>query len=232
MKAGIIAAGFGERFRDAGIATPKPLLVVGGKTLLERAAEAVAEAGAEEIALIVNAESPEVASYVRQRRWPVPVALTVKTTPSSMESFFALEPCLRSEPFLLTTVDAITARGALPALAAAGLAAGPCGTLAVTSLVDDEKPLWARLGANDEILALGPAAAGSGWVTSGAYVFHPGVYDHVDEARRRKLGRLREFLAMLLERGERLFGHRGGDSIDVDRPQDLAAAERFLEAHA
>ena len=232
MKAGIIAAGLGERFRDAGIVTPKPLLVVGGKTLLERAIEAAAEAGAEEIALIVNAESPEVASYVRQRRWPVPVALTVKTTPSSMESFFTLEPWLHGSPFLLTTVDAVTARGTLASLASAGLAAGPCGTLAVTSFVDDESPLWVRLGANAEILALGPAAAGSGWVTSGAYFFHPSVYDHVGEARRKRLGRLREFLAMLVERGERLFGHRAGDSIDVDRPQDIAVAERFLEKHA
>jgi len=232
LKAGIMAAGRGERFRDAGIVTPKPLLVVAGKTLLDRAAEAVAEAGAEEIALIVNAEYPEVESYVRQRHWPVPLALTVKTTPSSMESFFELEPCLRESPFLLTTVDAIAARGALSALARAGSAAGPCGTLAVTAYVDDEKPLWARLGANDQILALGTPAAGSGWVTSGAYFFHPSVYRHVAEARRRRLGRLRDFLAMLLERGERLFAHRGGDSIDVDRPQDIAAAERFLEAHA
>jgi NDP-sugar pyrophosphorylase family protein len=232
LKAGIIAAGLGERFRDAGIVTPKPLLVVAGKTLLERAVEAVVEGGAEEIALIVNAESPEVASYVRQRRWPVPVALTVKTTPSSMESFFELAPSLRESPFLLTTVDAIAARGALPALASSGVALGPCGTLAVTSYVDDEKPLWARLGVNDEILALGAAAADSGWVTSGAYFFHPSVYRHVAEARRRQLGRLRDFLALLLARGERLWAHRGGDSIDVDRPQDIAAAERFLETHA
>lgn len=232
MKAGIIAAGLGERFRDAGIVTPKPLLAVAGKTLLERAVEAVVEGGAEEIALIVNAESPEVASYVGQRRWPVPVTLTVKTTPSSMESFFELEPSLRESPFLLTTVDAITARGALSALAGSGMMVGPCGTLAVTSYVDDEKPLWARLGVNDEILALGAAAADSGWVTSGAYFFHPSVYRHVAEARRRKLGRLRDFLALLLERGEPLWAHRGGDSIDVDRPQDIAAAERFLETHA
>jgi NDP-sugar pyrophosphorylase family protein len=231
VKAGIIAAGLGERFKNAGIPTPKPLLAVGGKTLVERAIESVAAAGADEVALIVNAEYPEVERYVRDRAWPVPVRLTVKTTPSSMESFFTLEPVLRDSPFLLTTVDAIAAEGALDALARAGLAAGPCGTLAVTSFVDDEKPLWVRLGANAEILALGPSASDSGWVTSGTYFFFPEVYAHVAAARRRRLGALRQFLALLLEKGERLQGFRAGDCIDVDRPEDLAVAERFLKAH-
>ena len=231
MKAGIIAAGLGERFRNAGFTTPKPLLVVGGKTLLERAIDAAAAAGAEEVALIVNAEYPEVEQYVREHRWPVPVRLTVKTTPSSMESFFMLEPYLRDSPFLLTTVDAIAAKGSLEALASSGLAAGPCGTLGVTSFVDDEKPLWALLDAKAEIIALGPSAADSGWVTSGAYFFFPEVYAHVAEARRRKLGALRQFLALLLEKGERLHGFRAGEAIDVDRPEDVAVAERFLKAH-
>jgi NDP-sugar pyrophosphorylase family protein len=229
MKAGIIAAGLGERFRSAGFATPQPLVRVGGKTLLERAIDSAACAGAEAVALIVNAEFPEVTSYVRAERWPVPIELTVKTTPSSMESFFALEPSLRDSPFLLTTVDAITAKGTLAALARAGLAAGPTGTLAVTSFVDDEKPLWVRLGPEGEIVALGVEAAGSGWVTSGAYFFFPVVYDHVGEARRRKVTALREFLGLLLEQGAPLSGFRAGDSVDVDRPEDLAVAERFLK---
>src|SRR5206468_6417773 len=65
LKAGIIAAGLGERFRSAGIPTPKPLVEVGGKTLLRRAIESASSAGAEAVALIVNAESPEVARYLR-----------------------------------------------------------------------------------------------------------------------------------------------------------------------
>ncbi len=232
MKAGIIAAGLGERLHAAGITTPKPLLVVGGKTLIERTIESAAEAGALEVALIVNAEWPAVARYVEERRWPVPVRLTVKTTPSSMESFFTLEPQLRDSPFLLATVDSIGERGALARLAEAGRSAGPTGTLAITHLVDDEKPLWVRLGrSGEEIVELGAGAAGSGWVTSGGYFFFPAVYEHVAEARRRGLTAFRHLLALLLEKGCRLHGFPAGDSIDVDRPEDVAAAERFLAAH-
>jgi len=231
MKAGIIAAGLGERLRAAGITTPKPMLEIGGKSLLERTIDEVARAGADTVALIVNAEYAELERYVRGRVWPLPLALTVKTTPSSMESFFALEPALRGAPFLLTTVDAVTAPNALAALARAGLENGGAGTLAVTSFVDDEKPLWVRLDERRRILELGPTAAGSGWVTSGAYFFFPEVYDHVREARERKLGALRQFLGLLLEKGLALSGFDAGDAVDVDRPEDIAVAEEFLRRH-
>jgi NDP-sugar pyrophosphorylase family protein len=231
VKAGIIAAGLGERLRSAGIMTPKPLLALRGRTLLERTIDSVAAAGVTDVALIVNAEYPEVERFVRRTAWPVPVHLTVKTTPSSMESFFALEPHLKDSPFLLTTVDAVTAPGVLTGLARHGLGAGPAGTLAVTNYVDDEKPLWVRLDGEGAIAELGPGATGSGWVTSGAYFFYPEVYDLVAEARGRELRALRAFLALILERGGRLAGFAAGDSIDVDRPEDIEVAERFLDAH-
>lgn len=229
MKAGIIAAGLGERFRRAGISTPKPLITVGGKTLLERAVESAAGAGASEVALIVNAEYGEVERYVRGREWPVPLSMIVRTTPSSMESFFALEPLLRSSPFLLLTVDAIVPPKRLRDLAAAGAAAGPAGTLAVTRFVDDEKPLRAEIDSERRITRLGDSAAASPWVTSGVYFFFPVVYAHVAEARERDLGALRQFLGYLLEKGHRLYGFPFAKSIDVDRPEDLAVAERFLK---
>jgi len=229
LTAGIIAAGLGERLRRAGILTPKPLIEVGGKTLLARAIEAAAAAGASEIALIVNAEYPELERAVRGATWPVPIRLTVRTTPSSMESFFALAPALGDAPFLLLTVDAIYPERSLAELSEAGFAAGPVGTLAITRFIDDEKPLHVAIDEHAHITALGPSAAGSGWITSGLYFFHPEVFRYVTEARRRRLGALREFLALLLEEGCRLHGYAVEKSVDVDRPEDVAAAERFLK---
>jgi choline kinase len=65
FRAGIIAAGLGERFQRAGVDTPKPLIPLRGKTLLERTIESATAAGASAVALIVNAERPEVARFVR-----------------------------------------------------------------------------------------------------------------------------------------------------------------------
>jgi NDP-sugar pyrophosphorylase family protein len=81
------------------------------------------------------------------------------------------------------------------------------------------------------ITELGASAAGSGWVTSGAYFFFPEVFAHVGEARERKLGALRQFLGLLLEKGHSLYGYDAGDSVDVDRPEDIRVAEEFLRGH-
>ena len=52
MKALILAAGRGERMRPLSDRTPKPLLEVGGKKLIEWHLEALARAGVREV--IVN----------------------------------------------------------------------------------------------------------------------------------------------------------------------------------
>ncbi|MFN8640920.1 MAG: NTP transferase domain-containing protein [Candidatus Binatia bacterium] len=57
MKAGLIAAGLGERLVAAGIDTPKPLVAVAGKALVDHVLDAVAAAGID-AACIFNAEPP------------------------------------------------------------------------------------------------------------------------------------------------------------------------------
>ena len=72
MKAGIIAAGDGSRLREGGFSLPKPLVPVGGVPLIERVVRGLAEAGVDEVALIVNARMPEVAAFVRALPVAVP----------------------------------------------------------------------------------------------------------------------------------------------------------------
>src|SRR5215813_7481810 len=110
MKAGLIAAGLGERLRTGGIAVPKPLVEVAGRPLIDHVLAAVAAAGIDEVACILNAESETdaVEAYCRRRTAPR-LRVVRRTTPSSMESLFALAPLLDDGPFLLLTVDAVFA---------------------------------------------------------------------------------------------------------------------------
>jgi NDP-sugar pyrophosphorylase family protein len=231
MKVGIIAAGLGERLRAGGFTEPKPLVRVAGTPLIDYALGAVAAAGLSDVACIVNEQAPGVEEHCRER-WPgLQFAFVRRTTPSSMESLFALGPLLGGGRFLLLTVDAVFAPPALrDFLAAADRRRGAHGVLAVNGFVDDEKPLWVQLGLGGRITALGAEAGGSGWVTAGFYVFDTAIFTEVTAARQSHCGALREFLGHLLARGYRLEGERVDKTVDVDRPEDVRVAAAFVRS--
>src|SRR5262245_66240545 len=89
-RAGVIAAGRGDRLRDD-THILKPLVRVGGQTLVERVLHSLGEAGPAEVVIIVNDASVAVKDHVmKAHRWPFAVRWIVETTPSSMPSFLKL----------------------------------------------------------------------------------------------------------------------------------------------
>ena len=231
MKAGLIAAGLGERFRQDGIALPKPLVPVAGRALIDYVLGAVEAAELRQVACIVNEESRGIEEHCHTR-WPeLEFEFVRRTTPSSMESLFALRPLLDGERFVLLTVDAIFAPAVLREfLTAAAARADADGVLALSAFVDDEKPLWARRADTGRLTALGPDAEGSGLVTAGFYVFDPAIFSEIATARRSGFTALRQFLRHLLRSGYRLYGEPIAKTIDVDRPEDVTVAEAFVRS--
>jgi NDP-sugar pyrophosphorylase family protein len=233
MRGGIIAAGQGERLAAAGLGVPKPLVAVAGRTLIERALDGLRAAEVSRVACIVNEESTAVATYCRERVRELAMTFVVRTTPSSMESLFTIAPLLHepgsNDPFLVTTVDTIVAPAAVADFARAALRHDDAdGVLAVTTFIDDEKPLHAACAADGRILALGAGAGSSAAVTAGFYVFRPTILAEIGPARAAGFTALRQFLDHLLVRGYRLYGERVPKCVDVDRPEDLAVAEAFV----
>lgn len=231
MKMAIIAAGKGERLVSGGISTPKPLVSIGGRPLIARIIDAGTILGMSSVSCIVNDLNPQVEEFLRKSPWPIPLDMVVKTTPNSMESLFCLAPLLLDEPFLLFTVDVVfhvqTIRDFLEkAKAMSGLQ----GALALTDHVDDEKPLWVAIDASHRITAMGDGAKGSGYITSGFYYFSPGIFAMIEEARRRNLSALRQFLCLLVDAGAPLYGLRVSKTLDVDYPEDIGKAEAFLRS--
>ncbi len=228
MKAGIIAAGLGERLKQGGILVPKPLVTIGGESLIARTIRAASQAGATSIACIVNDLNPDVAEYLRSRPWPVPLELIVKTTPSSMESLFSLAPLLSDGPFLLFTVDAVFKLSLLGKFLERARRRSGHAALAVTRFVDDEKPLWVKLDKSKRIVALGDEARPCRHVTAGFYYLRPEIFSMIDAARARRLGALRQFLGLLLENHLSLYGILVSKTVDVDTPEDIAKADQYL----
>lgn len=229
MKAGIIAAGHGERLRQAGIREPKPLVRVAGRALIDHTLHTVRTAGLRQVACILNEESGAVETHCRETATGLSLTFLRRTTPSSMESLFALEPHLRDGTFLLLTVDGIITPAAVRDFVTAAIRRDDSdAVLAVNSFIDDEKPLRVACSADGRVTALGDAAATSPLVTAGFYVLRPTIFSEVEAARRGGLTALRYFLDHLLARGYRMYVERVPKCIDVDRPQDISTAEAFV----
>ena len=229
MKAAIIAAGQGERLSKGGVDIPKPLVPIRKEPLIARVIRAATHVEATSIACIVNDLNPAVADYLRNSSWPIPLELIVRTTESSMESLFALAPLLQDEPFLLFTVDTVFKFIDLEKFLAEARGLEGEGALAVTQFVDDEKPLWARLDDRRRIVAFAEKAQPCPYVTAGFYYFKPDIFAMADAARVKRLSALRQFLGLLLEKGFTFFGIPVSKTIDVDCPEDIEKARRYLE---
>ena len=108
MKFAILAAGEGSRLAEEGISQPKPLVPLLGEPMIDRLVRIFHTCGAESITIITNNLTPLTQEHLRQLQAADPcLRLIVKTTPSSMHSFYELMPLLGQGPFCLTTVDTI-----------------------------------------------------------------------------------------------------------------------------
>ena len=230
LRAGVIAAGRGDRLRGAS-STLKPLVRIGGRTLVERVLTSIGEAEPSEVVIIINEDSTDVRHHVSSLRWRFAVRWFVETTPSSMHSFLRVVEALAEEddagPFLMSTVDTVAPPGAYAQFAEEARRHDAAVTLALTTPPDDEKPRWVRL-EGTRVVAIGDAAAPFEYATAGYYAVRPSILSEAAGARRDGVTALRVFLARLLERGHRLDGIVAPASIDVDRPLDVEAAEDFL----
>ena len=103
MRYAIIAAGEGSRLQQEGIDAPKPLVKVNGEHLIDRLLRIFMENDAEEIVVICNDLTPYVSSHLARIQneglygRPIPLRFIVKSTPSSMHSFFELSKTLDVE---------------------------------------------------------------------------------------------------------------------------------------
>lgn len=233
LKAGVLAAGRGERLRG-GSNRLKPLVQVGSQTLIEHVLHAMSDAAASEVAVIINEDSLAVREHVSAREWPFALRWIVETTPTSMHSFLRVIETLAADgdagPFLLSTVDTVAEpRTYARFIAAARENRRADVTLGLSSRGDDEKPLFVRLAPGDSrIVSIGDQAAPSEYVTAGVYAVRASILREAAGARQDGVDALRAFLGRLHDRGYDLAGIPIAETIDVDRPADIETAEAFL----
>lgn len=235
MKAAILAAGLGERLRAGGIETPKALLTVAGRPLLAHALAAVAQAGATEVLIAVN-DRDAGAARAALAMPPLPIRWLRRTTASSLETFSHLARALLDEGAkhaLIAMVDGVFAPGAPARVARAtqrilrGGCCAPEGLVGVTRRPDDDRPLRVLCREDGTVLAIGAGAEASRLSTAGLYLFPERALRRGPELLAAGATALRELLAAIVREGILLEAVDLGDVIDVDRADDLAAAEEL-----
>ena len=221
MTGGIIAAGEGRRLREAGYRVPKPLVPVAGVPLIEGVIRNFLAADIASLTVIVNDDERDCVEWLAARFPALDMRLIVRTTASSLESFTRVLAGAPAGPILVSTVDAwCRPADFVGFVEAARRRPAEAMVLAVTPLVEDESPLWAVLDGDGRIRNLGGDSGNV--VTAGIYV----VPERVRALSLPPgLGRLREFLAWLVTRGEMVYGETIDRVLDVDRSADVTLAE-------
>ena len=234
MHYGIIAAGEGSRLAQEGVALPKPLVKIQGLPMIGRLIDIFRRNGAESISVIVNDRMPEVAEYLRALAptLDVPLEMVVKPTPSSMHSFYELSSMLRGKGrFIVTTVDTIFREDDFRKYVEAYSAAGPDvdGMMAVTSFIDDEKPLYVETDGDMGILAFRDTPwEEARYVSGGIYGLSEPAVDVLADCLERGVSRMRNYQRALVASGQRLLAYDMGKIVDVDHAGDIRGAEIFL----
>lgn len=232
MNYAIIAAGEGSRLVSEGVATPKPLVPLCGRPMIGRLIDIFLSCGAESISVIVNGQMTEVRRYLEQLKatLPVELKLVVKATPSSMHSFYEVSRLFGGQKFILTTVDTIFRENDFRRYAEAFEAADNIdGMMAVTSYIDDEKPLYVDVDPQMRITAFRDSPwDGVKYISGGIYGLDGKALKVLDRCIATGMSRMRNFQRALVDSGLQLEAYPLGKIIDVDHQGDIAKAEEFI----
>ncbi|GHU90522.1 UTP--glucose-1-phosphate uridylyltransferase [Bacteroidia bacterium] len=230
MNYAIIAAGEGSRLVKEGIDQPKPLVSLNGKPLIDRLVDIFLENDAESVSIIVNEEMIQVQEHLKRKKMNVPLNLVVKSTPSSMHSFYEISRFLKQGKFCLTTVDTIFKEEEFSGFIQSFIADKTYdGMMAVTEFVDDEKPLYVAVDDKMEITGFLDTPDGSEkYISGGIYCLSGNALPVLNYCLEYGIERMRNYQRELIHKGLKLRVYPFGKILDVDHAGDIIKAEQFL----
>lgn len=236
MNFGIIAAGEGSRLVQEGVTYPKPLVRIDGKPMIARLIDIFVKCGAESISVIVNEHMAEVRDFLRNFTESLPCwfNLIVKTTPTSMHSFYEISSLMEGKGrFILTTVDTIFREDDFRKYVKAFKDASESvdGMMAVTTYIDDEKPLYVATDKENDITGfLDKYEPGVKYVSGGIYGLSENSIPVLRRCIQEGVGRMRNYQRALVAAGLKLKAYDMNKIIDVDHASDIEKAEEFLKS--
>lgn len=232
MNYAIIAAGKGERLSAEKVQCPKPLVDINGQPMVKRLIDIFLRNRAESITIIVNEEMKLVSEYIKKLDVGIPINLIIKSTESSLHSFYELSKCLPKGKCCLTTVDTIFKESEFKTyidsfIDDSGMSDAFMG---VTSYIDDESPLYVDIDSSTmKVLGFLDDSSSAQYVSGGIYGLTPKCLEIAQSCINKGVSRMRNYQRELLLQGLNVKAFAFSKIIDVDHFTDIHKAEAFLK---
>jgi NDP-sugar pyrophosphorylase family protein len=228
-RAVILAAGKGTRMGVITQQTPKPLLPILGKPMLEHILERLATAGISRFFVVVGYHHELIEQHLQT--WPLPIEFRVQDPVNGTGSAARLaREFSNTEPFLLTYADILCDAAEYARCSSILQEHGRAAAALAVKAVDDPwqgAAVYEEDGCIREIVEKPPKGASTTrWNSAGFYAFRPLLFEYLDRIRpsARNEYELTSALDLMLEDGlEVRISPIAGNWRDVGRPEDLAA---------
>lgn len=237
MKAMILAAGLGTRFKPWTDKHPKALAVVNGKTLLERNIRYLQTFGIREVLVNLHHYPDQIIQAVNENKgWGSQITFSDETN-MLLETGGGLQKAAAwfdSGTFVLMNVDILTDLD-LQAMMNYHSAHTPIATLAVTRrktsryfLFDADNRLcgWRNTKTGEEIIKIHDTKTEEK-AFSGIHLISPEIFLHMH--RQGKYSIVDVYLELAAAHPILGFDHSGSRLVDVGRPESLAVAEELFK---
>jgi MurNAc alpha-1-phosphate uridylyltransferase len=227
----VLAAGLGTRMRPLTDVTPKPLIEVAGKPLLDWGLDSLERAGVAEAIINIHHLPGQMRAHLAKRREPrIIVSDETDRLLESGGGIVRALPLLGPDPFFVLNADTFWVEGGAPNLSGLALAwdAGRMDILLMLAEMDKATGHSSRsdflLGGDDRLTRSRGDPAGL--IYAGAAIVHPRIFAGA-EAEPHSLNRYFDSSAA----EGRLFGWRmRGHWITVGTPEAIPAAEAAVAA--
>lgn len=184
MKAFVLAAGMGERMRPLTDRLPKPLLNVGGATMLDRALDALEDAGVEDVVVNTHYLAAMIEDHLKSRAHP---RITISHEDKLLDTGGGVLNKLDyfdGEPFFVLNADVIWTDGATPTLKRMA-AMWDSSKMDLLLLLHCAKNIPSYAGAGDYYLAEGSdkpvfkkhSTHPANYIFAGPRIVHPRLFD-------------------------------------------------------
>jgi len=205
---------------------------VAGRPLISHQMARMLNAGVEHLVVAMNSSEKKIdfSSVIEFSNKKVNKIFV--DTPSSLHTFWEISKVLgpTSGHILASMVDTIVyPKDFQDYLTQCGLLPLDESMILVTRFIDDEKPLTVAIDSTQKVSAFGVPLEKNSLVTSGIYCFSAKVLPILSDCVTNGIHKMRNFLATLTQMGHPVRVFITEKTIDIDRPEDLVVAEKFLK---